>query len=297
MVKTCYTFLLITCCFLTAWGQELNCRIQVNADRIGGTDKVVYEQFKNAVTEFLNNRQWSSAPMARNERIDCNMMFIFQQTEGSHHQVELQVQSRRPVFNSNYQTSMLNVRQLIEFDYLENQPLEFNASQLDNNLTATLAFWVYIILGMDFDSFSLYGGEPFFTMAQEIVSQAQGVLGDNWKSHSDEKNCWDWINALTSENRQAMRKWNYTYHRQAMDRMYDNMEQARATILESLKVLEEEKRIDARSPLLSNLSDTKLDEWIQLYAKAPTEEKTQVLDLLNFVYPGQSNRLQAINQP
>jgi hypothetical protein len=277
-----------------ALAQELNCRVQVNSDQIGGTDKAVYESLRNAVTAFMNERQWSNAPIAQNEKIDCNLLFIIQSSENNVHKSELQIQSRRPVFGSSYTTSLLNIRQSLEFEYLENQQLEFNETNLQSNLTATLAFWTYIVLCMDFDSFAPYGGERFLTKASDIVSQAQGFLGDNWKANEDDKNCWGWTNALNDENQKPMRLLNYNYHRQGMDLLHQDAAAARKKITDSFKVLEEVKRLNPSSPLLSNLADSKIEEWIQLYSKAESKEKQEVFDLLSFIYPGQSNRLQAI---
>ncbi len=276
--------------------QELNCRIQINTDQIGGTDKAVYESFRNAVTEFLNTRHWTNLNIGRNEKIDCSFLFIFQETKDYTHTVEMQVQSRRPVFNSTYTTSLLNVRQSLEFDYQENQTLEYNANQVGDNLTATLVFWTYLILGMDFDSFSPMGGEVFFQQAQNIVSQAQGVLGDNWKAHSDDRNCWAWADALGDERQKAMRTFNYRYHRLGLDLMYDKSEEGRQAITESFDLLKEVRQDRPQSPLLSNLADTKMDEWIQLYSKADAKEKQSVYDRLVSLWPGQSNRLDAIKE-
>ena len=276
--------------------QELNCRIQLNTDQIGGTDKAVYESFKNSLTEFLNTRQWMGAKLGRYEKIDCSFNFIFQKTEGSEHTVEMQVQSRRPVFNSTYTTTLLNARQGLEFTYQEGETLEFNPNVIDNNLTATITFWVYLILGMDFDSFAPYGGEVFFQAAQDIVNQAQGTLGDNWKAHDDEKNCWGWMDALMSESQKPMRLLNYQYHRLGLDVMADKVDEGRAVITKGFEVLDEIKRVDTKSPLLSNFADAKLDEWVQIYSKAGDTEKQKVYDRLVYIYPGQSQRLEAIKE-
>ncbi|MBR0452397.1 MAG: DUF4835 family protein [Bacteroidales bacterium] len=279
-----------------ASAQELNCRVQINTDQIGGTDKAVYESFRNNLTEFLNTRQWTSAQFSKVEKIDCGFMFIFQKSVDNVHTVEMQVQSRRPVFNATYVSPMLNLRQAIEFEYQEGQTLEFNPDNISDNLTASIVFWVYMILGMDFDSFAPKGGEVFFQQAQHIVTQAQGSLGDNWKAHADDNNCWAWMDALTNETQQAYRLLSYQYHRLGLDMMYDKMEEARSNITKSLEALKTIKSNDARSPLLSNFSDAKLDELIQIYSKAPKAEKDKVYDLLLDIYPGQSNRIEAIKE-
>lgn len=276
--------------------QELNCRVQINTDQIGGTDKAVYESFKNNLTEFLNTQHWTELTFGRQEKIDCGFMFIFQKTEDNVHTVELQIQSRRPVFNASYVSPILNLRQSLEFEYQEGQTLEYNPNNISDNLTATIVFWVYFIMGMDFDTFSPKGGEFFFQQAQHIVTQAQGSLGDNWKAHADDNNCWSWMDAITNETQQVYRQLAYQYHRLGLDMMYDNMEEARANVGKALTLLESVKNNDARSPLLSNFSDAKLDEVIQIYSKAPQKEKDAIYDLLVQLYPGQSGRIEAIKE-
>ncbi|MBQ7945786.1 MAG: DUF4835 family protein [Bacteroidales bacterium] len=290
----CILCLLIESLCLKA--QELNCRVQINTDQIGGTDKAVYESFKNNLTEFLNTQHWTELTFGRQEKIDCGFMFIFQKTEDNVHTVELQIQSRRPVFNASYVSPILNLRQSLEFEYQEGQTLEYNPNNISDNLTATIVFWVYFIMGMDFDTFSPKGGEFFFQQAQHIVTQAQGSLGDNWKAHADDNNCWSWMDAITNETQQVYRQLAYQYHRLGLDMMYDNMEEARANVGKALTLLETIKNNDARSPLLSNFSDAKLDEVIQIYSKAPQKEKDAIYDLLVQLYPGQSGRIEAIKE-
>lgn len=284
----------LSSCWMNA--QELNCRVQINTDQIGGTDKAVYESFKNQLTEFLNTQQWTNTQFGKAEKIDCGFMFIFQKSEGHMHTVEMQVQSRRPVFNASYITPMLNVRQPLEFEFQEGQTLEYNPNNITDNLTATVVFWVYFIMGMDFDSFAPKGGDYFFQQAQHIVTQAQGGLGDNWKAHADSKNCWAWMDAINNETQQVYRQWNYQYHRLGLDMMYDKMEEARANVTQCLSYLDQVKKNDASSPLLSNFSDAKLDEVILIYSKAPQNEKNKIYDLLIQLYPGQSNRIEAIKE-
>ncbi|MBQ9201481.1 MAG: DUF4835 family protein [Bacteroidales bacterium] len=276
--------------------QELNARVQINTDQIGGTDKAVYESFRTAVTEFLNSRLWTQIPFARNERIDCSFVFIFQKRDDSHHTAEIQITSRRPVYNASYMSPMLNVRQVAEFDYQEGKRLDYNPNGIDDNLVAMLAFWSYLILGMDFDSFAPLGGDPFFQEAQNIVSQAQGTLGDNWRARDDDKNCWGWISALNDERQKDLRMFNYQYHRQGLDLMTETPDEARKNITGLFASLRPVRNDKPRSPLLGNLSDTKIDEWIQLYSLAPDAEKQQVYELLNYLWPGQGNRLEAIRE-
>lgn len=280
-------------CHLELNAQELNCKVQINTEQISGTDKSVYESLKNVVQEFMNSQQWSNLQLKNQEKIECTLLFIMKSRDGSNHTCDLQIQSSRPVYGSTYTTTILNTREELTFEFQENQNLTYNETSIDNNLTATLAFWSYVILGLDFDSFSKLGGTPFFQKAQEITLIAQGSLGDNWKAQED-KNHWGWTNVLTDENQPAMRILSYTYHRLGLDVMSENPEEGRLQITSALSGLNTAKQAKPRSPLLSNFVETKADELINICSKASVQEKQSVFDLLTEVYPASVNRFQGI---
>lgn len=273
--------------------QELNSKVQVNSEKMAGTDKGVYENLRTVVQEFMNTQRWSKLQLKNQEKMDCSLLFIMNKREGNTFTCDLQIQSSRPVYGSTYTTSLLNMREELTFDFQENQTLTFNETSINDNLVATLAFWSYVILGLDFDSFSKLGGTPFFQKAQEITSIAQGSLGDNWKAQED-RNHWGWIGALTDENQPALRVLWYNYHRLGLDVMYENVEEGRTQITTALSTLKAYKQVKPRSPLLTNLFDTKAEEWINIYSKANPQEKQSVFELLSDIYPASTNRLQKI---
>lgn len=146
----------------TLSAQELSCRVQVNSDKIQGTNKQVFTTLQQAITEYINTRKWSEAQIAANEKIDCSILIIVNSVTDTRYSCEIQVQSRRPVYNSSYTTTMLNFRDTeFEFTYQEYDPLVHNEMTMESNLTGVLDFYVYMILGIDFDSFSYKGGEYF----------------------------------------------------------------------------------------------------------------------------------------
>lgn len=277
----------------TLSAQELNCKVQINTEQISGTDKTVYANFKSVVQEYMNTTHFSNAQLNTTEKIDCSLLFIFKAREGNTHTCDFQIQSSRPVYGSNYTTTLLNFREEFIFEFQESQTLTFNQTTVSDNLTATLDFWGYVILGMDFDSFSKLGGSPFFQRAQDITSLAQGSMGDLWKAQQD-KNHWGWINVLTNENQPEMRVLSYQYHRLGLDIMYEKPDDGRAMIFTTLGNLKEAKQVKPASPLLSNFIETKADELINLYSKATTPEKQAVYDLMSSIYPASSNRLQGL---
>jgi hypothetical protein len=281
----------------SALAQELNCKVQINTDQISGTDKAVYESFKNAVQAYMNTTRFTTLQLSNVEKIDCSLFFVFRSGSGASKTCELQVQSSRPVYGSNYTTTLLNAREELTFDYQENQPLNFSPTSVSDNLTATLNFWAYVILGMDFDSFTKLGGSLFFQKAQDICSMAQGSLGENWKAQVD-RNHWGWITVLSNENQPEMRLLSYQYHRQGLDMLFENPDQGRAKVFESLSYLKAARQQKPGSPVLSNFLESKTEELINLYSKADAPEKQAAYDLLSSIYPAASNRLQAIkNKP
>jgi hypothetical protein len=278
---------------LSVYAQELNCKVQINTEQISGTDKAVYENLKAAVQEYMNTTRFSNVQLSNAEKIDCSILFVFKTRDANTHTCDFQIQSSRPVYGSNYTTSLLNFREQLTFDFQESQTLTFNETTISDNLTATLDFWAYIILGLDFDSFSKLGGTPFFQRAQDITSMAQGSMGDAWKAQVD-KNHWGWANALTNENQPQMRLLSYQYHRLGLDVMYDKPDEGRAKIFASFENLKPAKQFKPGSPLLSNFIETKADELINIYSKASTQEKQSAWDLLSSIYPASTNRLQGI---
>lgn len=276
-----------------ASAQEFNCQVTVNHQQITGSDKGIYDVFKTSVESFMNQTQWTQMRLQPNEKIDCNLMFVFKTRNESEHSCELQIQSNRPVYGSTLKTSLLNTRLNITFEYTENQTLVFNQTMIDQNLTATLAFWAYVMLGLDSDSFSPMGGTVFFQQAQNIVQLAQGSLGELWKGQED-RNHWGWISDLVDENQSQMRQLSYAYHRNGLDRMHQDVNQARAEITKQLDVLKVVKQQKPRSPILANFLDTKADELANIYSKAEISEKRRVHVLLSDIYPASSNRIQPI---
>ena len=189
----------VVCCCLcgSATGQgagrmfELNAKVTVNSDKVQSTNKQVFTTLQTALTEFLNNRKWTDATFAINERINCSFTLIINEmVSDNSFKGELQIQSNRPVFNSSYTTTLLNFRDKeVEFDYVEFEPLQFVDNTLDNNLVAILVFYVNIILGLDFDSFALDGGSAYFQQAKQIVSLAQSQASwTGWKAFDSNLN-------------------------------------------------------------------------------------------------------------
>ncbi len=284
-------------CSCAGMAQELNARITVNGDKIANANKSVFTTLQNALTEFINNRKWTDATFAVNERIDCSMTIIVNEMEESSFKGEIQVQARRPVYNSSYTTTLLNFRdQQFDFEYMEGEPLEYQENMLTGNLTATVVFYIYIILGLDFDSFSPLGGTAYIQQAQQIVSLAQSQSWSGWKAFDSNRNRHALATALQDNASEAFRNLWYTYHRKGLDEMAANADRGRTTIIEALPALQEVKKARPTSVLLQMFSDAKLDEIVLIYSKATTQEKQSGYKLLQEIYPTETTRLEALQK-
>lgn len=284
-------------CSCAGMAQELNARITVNGDKIANANKSVFTTLQNALTEFINNRKWTDATFAVNERIDCSMTIIVNEMEESSFKGEIQVQARRPVYNSSYTTTLLNFRdQQFDFEYMEGEPLEYQENMLTGNLTATVVFYIYIILGLDFDSFSPLGGTAYIQQAQQIVSLAQSQSWSGWKAFDSNRNRHAVATALQDNASEAFRNLWYTYHRKGLDEMAANADRGRTTIIEALPALQEVKKARPTSVLLQMFSNTKLDEIVLIYSKATAQEKQSGYKLLQEIYPTETTRLEALQK-
>lgn len=292
-----FLFLLGTIPF-TGKAQELNAQVKINRDKIQGT-MTVFETLEKDLTEFINNRKWTDATFAVNERIDCTFNIIINEKPSDNSfKAEIQVQARRPVYNSSYTTTLLNFRDTqLDFDYTEYEPFEYTENSLSSNLTATLVFYIYTILGLDFDSFAPKGGNPFFQQAQQIVTLAQAQVSWNgWKAFDSDRNRHALATALTENTSEAFRDMWYNYHRKGLDEMAANPDRGRTTIISLLPVMEELKKTRPTSVLLQMFADAKLDEIVAIYSKATTTEKQEGYKLLSNLYPAMTTRLEALKK-
>lgn len=279
-------------------GGELNARITINSDKIQGTDKSVFTTLQEALTEFVNNRRWTDATFAVNERIDCSMTIILSEQSDNSYKGEIQVQASRPVYDASYLTALFNYRDTeLDFEYTQFEQLEYNENSLDSNLTATVMFYIYIILGLDFDSFSPLGGKDYFDRAQQIVNMAQSQGSWNgWKAFDKDDNRHGLITALTDNTSERFRNFWYTYHRKGLDEMAGNPDRGRTTIIEALPVLKEVKSARPTSVIMRVFSDAKLDELVLIYSKATAQEKQEGYKLLFELYPTETKRLEPLQK-
>lgn len=282
----------------TAGAQELRSSIQVQSASVQGTNKQVYESMRTDLTEFVNNMVWTRDRYDNIERIECNFVFnITEQISSNEFKGKLNVQLRRPVYNSAYSTAMLNIEDAnVQFKYTEGQALTYSTTGYDSdNLVPLIAFYVYMALGVDYDSFSLNGGSEFYTKAEAIVSSAQSSQYSGWKSFESTQNRY-WLNeSVLSESHRAFRKSLYDYHRQGLDKMHANPEQARTAIYNAIDNLRKVKRSYPRnSYMLNQFFTCKADEIVNIFSEAPVIEKNKIVEILTEVDPANVSKYEKI---
>lgn len=278
--------------------QELNCRVEINTDKIEGTDKSVFTELTTQISEYLNTRKWTNAQFSPNEKIECNIFLTVGKYENDRITGDLQVQLIRPVFNSTYTTTLFNFRDTkVDFEHRLGEQLVFNESTMEDNLTAILNYYAYLILALDFDSFSPRGGQPYWDRVATVVQLAQSSGEIGWRAFEDTKNRSAVLSAYTDPATQGMRDLLYEYHRQGLDQMVTAPDKGRAVITETLKKLHEVYKSQPMSVALSIFRDSKLDELVNLYSQAPETERMEVYNMLSEIYPTDTERLEKIRHP
>ena len=279
------------------FSQELNCNVEINSDKISGTDKGIFTTLQTAITEYMNNTQWGNAQFLANERIECKMFFTISSFDGTTMAGDLQVQSTRPVYNSTYTTTLINFKDSnVEFTYQENEPLVFSENSMESNLTAILNFYAYMILALDFDSFSPNGGQMYYDKAENVVTMAQSSGEKGWKAFEDNKNRSAVLSAFTDNSTKGIRTLLYDYHRKGLDEMVLSPDKGKAVITKSLAVLKQIYDVSPMSVALSMFKDAKLDELVNVYSKSNLTEKQSVYELLYPIYPTERERLDKIKE-
>ena len=296
--KTYILALIAFLCCLTLSAQELNCTVEINSSKIEGTDKSPFEELQEAITEYVNTRKWTNAQFAVNEKIECRMFFTISKYEDEKFTGDLQVQLSRPVYNSTYTTPLLNFKDTkIEFTHRRGEPLNFNESAWEDNLTGIINYYVYLFLALDFDSFSPLGGQPYFDRLSSIVQMAQSSGETGWRAFEDTKNRSAVLSSYTDAATSGIRELMYTYHRKGLDEMVTSPDKGRAAITEALTHIQKIYRTAPMSVALSIFKDTKLDELVNIYSAAPESERTDIYELLREVYPTETERLEKIKNP
>lgn len=281
----------------SAPAQELNCKVEVNASQIEGTNKSVFTTLQDAITEYMNTTTFTNAQFATNEKIDCQLYFTIKEYTDNIMKGDLQIQSTRPVYNSAYTTTLLNFKDSkIDFEYQEGNPLIYSVNNMENQITAILNFYAFLILAVDFDSFSPKGGEPYYDRLKQIVQWAQSSGEAGWKAFEDTNNRSAVLSALTDNSTAGIRDLLYNYHRKGLDEMSIAPDKGRSVIHQNLKEIQNIYKLNPMSVALSLFKDAKLDELVNIYSKGTSDERSEAYQLLEPIYPSEQTRLEKIKK-
>ena len=281
------------------WAQELNCSVQVITPQASNsTDKKILQTLQQSIFEFMNNRKWTNDVFQQDERIECSLVITITDKSSDVFKGDLQIQARRPVYKSSFNSLLVNIRDKnLEFKYVEYQPLEYVENTFTYNLTSILSFYAYVIIGTDYDSFSLEGGTPYYQKAQTIVSNAQSSSNEKgWKYNEDDHNRYWIVENILNSTYKPLRECIYKYHRMGFDQMSQDLVSGRAAVLSSLELLKNVFESKPGNYSLTLFFLAKSDEIVNLFTPAEPEEKTKVLALVNEIDPANATKYNKINQ-
>jgi hypothetical protein len=289
-------------CNLLIWhtaeltAQELNCRVQVIAPQIGNVESSIFESLEENIQEFMNGRRWTNDQILFEERIECSFQItITEAPSATSFKGNLQVQSSRPVFNSDYNTSMLLVNDS-DFDIAwdGSSTIQFSIDQYRDNLSSVLAYYAYMVLGMDYDSMGLDSGTPHYLKAQTIVANAQNSGPSGWKASQGQQNRYWLVENMLSQTFRPVRNCLYYYHRMGLDQLFDDAERGRLAMADALIEMRQTHRIRPSSYNLQLFFLAKSDEILKVFGPAPEAEKTRLLPVLKQMDPGNISKYDSI---
>ncbi len=295
-MKILYT-IIIFISVLPLFGQELNCRVIIDDARAATQDRQIFRDMEASFEQFLNNRTWSNDTYQPEERINCNIAITIESMDITAFNATVQVQASRPIFGTNYESRVLNFADRdFNFNYVMSQPLEYNDNSFISNITSMLAFYAYIILGVDYDSFAELGGAPFFQRALLLVTNAQQSNRPGWDPMSSNRNRYWLVENYTNQQMVEMRRAMYRYHRHGLDTFHEEPDKSREEVLNALKAAKRIKDINPIAIILISFFDAKTDELVNIFSEGNIQVRRQAYDLLTELDPAKSERYQKIIQ-
>lgn len=295
MIKRSVFILLAVMLLCPIRAQEFRCAVSINYQKLMTTtqsyessDKKVFDNMKQALEDFINSRQWTNLEMDQNERLDCTFSIILsERTSATDFKGQISIQLRRPVYNSNYTTGLFNYIETNDFNfsYNDSQPLDFDPNTYYGNLSSAVSYYLYIMLGIYFDSYGPNGGQPFFEMANTICQTADQQGAKGWNSTGSVKARYWFMENHTNSAYSSLHNAYYLYHRMGLDMMTKDQPQARQNIIAALQSLQQVHK--ARPNILSvqQFVDVKITELVSIFTPAPADEQKQVYDIIKEVSP------------
>jgi len=291
-----FFFLLLLSISSLTKAQDLNVRVQILSPQVQSTNKRAFDILQQAITDFLNNKKWSESTLLPEERIDCSLVITVKEWDGSNnYKAEAQVISSRPAYNSAYNSTVLSLNDRnFDFTYTEGEPLDFSNQQYLNNLPSLLAYYAYLIVGLDADTFSPSGGTASFVAAQNVVNNAQTSNFTGWKSIESMNNRFWLVNNLLDKNYQPMRDFSYKYHLQVLDKMADSQSAARRVLLDLLPLLSQVDRMVQGAMYNQVFFTAKADELVGILSALPSPDRIKAINLLSEADPANINKYDSL---
>lgn len=301
MMKKLLLILLCLCPVLAAQAQELNARVSINSSKIAASaGKEIFDELQQKLQDFMNEKAWTDLKFKDQERINCTFNITINKWSADEglYECSLLMSSTRPVFNSSYNTTVWSIKDdKFNFTYQQGEPLEYNQENLTSNLIALTAYYAYMVIGMDLETFSPSGGTSVLNMAEDVVTKGQDLGYEGWKAFDDSKNRFGLLNDYLDGSMESMRTLFYKYHRNGLDHMVENPDEARAAILEALGELDVAHQARTMSSLPQLFTEFKRDEIINIFAdKGKSDERTRVFEILSRVDPSQTVKLDRLRK-
>ena len=289
-------FCITVCWAFLAKAQELECLVTVNSDQIGQTNQQIFGTLERSLNDFVNKNKWTDRSFSENERISARLFITVTSYESDRFEATLQIQSSRPVYNTTYETPIFNYKDNdFNFQYQEFEPLVYNPNSFDSNLVGVIAYYVYIILGLDADTFTQQSGDEYYRLAQNIVTQAQGTSFKGWAQETGERTRFELVDNLLSNTFREYRMAMYNYHRKGMDILADNNSTGKQVIAGSLRLFETLIQRRPNAFLIQTFFDAKSEEIQSIFSDGPKVDIVKLKETLNKVAPFYSSTWNAIN--
>jgi hypothetical protein len=290
-----FSFCVLSIFSVSVFTQELRCEVVVNSDLVNQTNQQVFSTLQKSIQEFMNSQVWTSQKWNSEERINCSLILNLTRYSDNNFEGTLQIQSQRPIYDSNYNSPILNFQDIdISFSYQEFQPLFYNSNKYDSNLISILSFYAYMIIGLDSDTFKLQGGQLFYSYAQKISNLAQQSKNDGWISTGNRKNRYWLVDSILSNAFKEFRTTNYQYHRKGLDLMTSDEFTAKTNIANSLSNLSELNKRRPNSFLIQLFFDAKSQEIVNIFSDGIKIELDATKQLLRRVAPFFNNKWKEI---
>lgn len=297
-MKKIGTFLLLLALVFSLSAQDFQCQLSVNSSQVAGSNRNKFNTLQQELYKFVNDRKWCQYNLKTNERIECAIMINITEAAGDTYTCTMTIQLQRPIFNTNYKSPVLNFQdKSVKFTYEEGAPLEYAENSNLSQLTSLIAFYLDLFLAIDFDTFSMNGGSPYYTLAQGVVNACQNASEPGWKSYeTGQRNRYWIIENLTNPSYSKIHDFFYKYHRLGLDMMSESVDVGRASILDAIRDLQKVNSQKSNIYIVQIVVQAKADEIVNIFKEATPVEKTEVIRLMKQIDPSNSSKYNAINQ-